>query len=48
MKSISRNLSIAAALSCAAVFLAPLTVSSNELTDFFNSATLLWVFNPFH
>src|ERR1700732_2665064 len=40
MKPTSRHLFIAAALSCAAVFLTPSTVSSNELTDFFTK------FNP--
>ena len=40
MKPISRTLSIAAALSCAAAFLAPSTASSDALTDF------LTKFNP--
>ena len=40
MKPASRTLSIAAALSCAAVFLIPLTASCDGLTDFFTK------FNP--
>jgi opacity protein-like surface antigen len=40
MKAITRTISVAVALSCAAAFLAPLTVSSNELSDF------LTKFNP--
>jgi hypothetical protein len=40
MKPTGRTLSIAAALSCAAVFLIPLTVFSDGLTDFFTK------FNP--